>query len=230
MIQTHTVTVTVLNDDRLPEQREIDEPLLDRLSGEPVVTEDRAPGPYRALPRDSKDRLIGNPEKGIVGYQESRKWFPVYQVFNQGVLVSMSCWKCQREIVGWMPALRPVRGGNYNEAEQVLVGGQPAVRLTPHNHYREGLYLYQRPNGILGEFSYLHCADCTIGDADGPDLLACFLAGHDRTRETYQLYDDDTWAQWMWRWSGIELIGRRGPSIGIADIMAEAQKRGPHAR
>jgi len=66
-----------------------------------------------------------------------------------------------------------------------------------------------------------------IRDEHGEDLLACFLAGHDHSRNSFQLYSDDFWAQWMWRFSGIELVGKDGDSKGPADFMREASPKGP---
>lgn len=226
MLKTERRTVTTIVDGK-PVDEEIEEPVLERRSGEPIVTEDRTPGPFRALPREYRDRILGNPQKQVVGYVDSQKWNPLYQTYEQGLLIGVRCWKCRRDLVSWMPALRkaPTKDNALN-AEQIYINGQPAVKITPYNHYREGLYAYRRPDGIEATFSYLHCADCTIADADGPDLLACLLAGHDYTRTAFNLYDDHFWAQWMWRWSAIELVARSGASKGPEDLMKEALRKG----
>lgn len=202
------------------------EPRLDRRSNEPIITEDRALSPYRALPRASRDRLLGNPAKDLIGYETSGVWLPKYQQYDNGMMVGLKCWKCRRELAGWMPALRRIPNMKPDDpAELVNINGKPAVRFTPYNHYREGQYRYRRPDGIFGTFSYLHCADCFITDADGEALLDCFLAGHDYTRETLRLFTDDYWAQWMWRWSAIALIGRDGASLGPGDLIKEAMAK-----
>jgi len=189
---------------------------LDRRSGEPIVTETRAPGPFGALPRAIRDRVLG--------YAQSKLWVPLYQSYTQGMQTGVSCWKCGRNLIGWAPALRRPAGWKAGQDDElVLVNGAPAVCLLPFNHYREGAYAYQRPDGVASWFSYLHCADCTIKSEDGPDLLACFLAGHDTTNTLKQLYAADAWAQWMWRWSNITLMGLHGRSKGPHDLMKEAK-------
>ena len=203
------------------------ETVLDRKSGEPIVTEDRAATPFRALPRLYREKIVGEPGKGVVGFLESKAWLPIYQRYDNGIMTGLQCWKCQREIVGWMPALRrPATWKPGQQDELILVGGQPAVSLTCHTHYLEGSFGYRRADGVASSFSYLHCADCTITDADGENLLSCFLAGHDNTRNTLNLYTNDEWALWMWRWSNIELMRRLGPSQGPGDLMQKRLKRG----
>lgn len=220
MIATETVEVGTRDKDGKIVVVPVVQSKLDRRTNEPIVTEDRALTPYRALPRAVRERVLG--------YEVSKTWLPRYQTYTNGVMTGLKCWKCQRDLAGWMPALQAVRGGQPFEAAQIMVNGQPAVRFTPFNHYREGLFRYRRPDGLPGEFSFLHCADCDIRDEDGPDLLACFLAGHDYTRETLKLYTDDFWAQWMWRWSSIELDQRTGPSLSVEDLMKEAAKKRVH--
>lgn len=190
----------------------IRQPIFDRRSNEPIVTEDRKPEPYRALPRAARQRVLE--------YAQTQRWHPEYQRYDNGLLVGLQCWKCARPLVGWAPALRRPAGWHPGDNDElILVNGQPAVRLTCFNHYREGFYRSRQPNGVNLDFSYLHCADCVITDADGPDLLACFLAGHDQTRTILRLYQDDFWAQWMWRYSAVELVGRVGESLGPHDLM-----------
>lgn len=220
MIKTAPIERGVLSKAGKLERIMVVEPVLDRRSGEPIVTEDRTPGPFRALPRDGRDRILGNPDKGILSYEASGRWKPNYQRYEGTFLAGVQCWKCGRDLIGPAPALRKSPDG---QAYQVMINGQPGVMLMPYNHYREGLYHYRRADGLGADFSYLHCADCTIQNADGPDLLACYLAGHDISRAVFNLYDDDTWAQWMWRYSGIELDQKSGASKGPEDLMREAR-------
>ena len=212
MIKTAPVERGILNDRGKIELVMVVEPVLDRRSGEPIVTEDRKPEPWRALPRESRERILS--------YDTSGLWKPRYQRYEGNFLAGVQCWKCGRDLIGPAPALRKSPDG---QAYQVMLNGQPAVMLLPYNHYREGLYHYRRADGLGADFSYLHCADCTIQNADGPDLLACYLAGHDISRAIFNLYDDDTWAQWMWRYSGIELDQKNGASKGPEDLMKEAR-------
>lgn len=220
MLKTHKITRQVLNQETgIREDRVIDELVLDRRSNEPIVTEDRTPGPLRALPRPIKERAES--------YATTDKWHPHYQQIESGMLTALNCWKCLRPIVGWAPALRRPAGWRPGDVDELIqVNGQPAVKLTPFNHYREGLFHYRRPDGVLADFSYLHCADCHISDGDGEDLLTCMLVGHDDARNAHQLYTDNFWAQWMWRWSAIELVGRNGASKGPKDLIQAALKRG----
>lgn len=219
MLKTERVLLPKRNEQGAVVMQEVEQPLLDRRSNEPIVTEDRAPGPFRALPRKHRDRAVS--------YEQSKAWLPIYQRYEQGLMVGLACWKCGRSIVGWAPALRRPASWKPGDPDELIhVNGSPAVKLTCHNHYREGVFRYRRPDGVFSEFSYLHCADCTITDADGDDLLTCFLTGHDHTRTTLGLYDDDVWAQWMWRWSAVELVGRQGASKGPGDLIQEALKKG----
>lgn len=219
MIKTEKQTIQQAGEDGTLKPVEVVVPVLDRRSGEPIVTEDRAPGPFRALPRPYKDSALS--------FIANKTWQPLYQRYESGLMVGLHCWKCGRNLVGWAPALRRPDGWRQGDNDELIhVNGQPAVKLTCFNHYREGMFGYARPDGVRSEFSYLHCADCTIAESDGEALLTCFLAGHDNTRTTFHLYTDDFWAQWMWRWSAIELVGKNGPSKGPGDLMQDASRKG----
>lgn len=209
--------------------------VLDRRSNAPIITETRAPQPFRALPRPVRDHIIGHPEKGIVGLDTSKAFLVRYQEFAGPYVSRIRCWKCGTAIVSWAPALRlPDGSTNPNDAEttKVTVSGKEMIlgSLLPLNHYREGLFAYRATNGSLNAFSYLHCADCSIVSGDGDSLFACLLGGFDLHRDAFQhlmaLPSDDAWAQSMYRWNGIELIGTQGPSLSPKDMMDAATNRG----
>jgi len=201
---------------------------LNRQTNEPIVTETRLPKPFRAIPRPIMDRIVGNQENGIIGLDESKKFLVRYQDFVGQYVSAVRCWKCGTPIVSYQPALRKVEGTkNEGALTTVTVNGQPMIlgAMLPFNHCREGLFIYRTAQGVLARFSFLHCADCTITDAHGEDLLACLLGQMDYRRDHLKsvlaLSTDDAWAQFMYRWSGIELVGRDGPSRSPHDMMKQ---------
>lgn len=207
------------------------EPVLNRQTNEPVVTETRAPAKWRALPRAVRDRIVGNPDKGIVGLETSKKFLVKYQDFAEKYVSGVRCWKCGTLIVSWAPTLRLPDGARTDAEAQLttrMVNGQAMIlaSLLPLNHYREGLCAYRNAEGRMGAFSYLHCADCSLASSDGDDLLACHLAGFDAQREFFKTFSpvisDDDHAQNMFRWSGVEIVGLDGPSLGPKELMEQA--------
>lgn len=208
--------------------------LFDRRTNELIVTEDRDPAPFRALPRQVRDRILGNEKAGIVGLETSKAFLVRYQEFTDKYVTAVRCWKCGRLICAYQPALRKVEGKDKTKGEVTVmtsINGQSMVigALLPFHHYREGLFSYRTQQGRLANFSYLHCADCHIGDEHGEDLLACLLGQIDARRDytkTYMEFEsDDSWAQTMFRWSGIELVGKYGASLGPKELMEDAAKR-----
>jgi hypothetical protein len=199
---------------------------LHRQTNEPVVTETRVSAPWRALPRPVRDR--------VVSLDTAKTFLVRYQDFVGRNVSAVRCWKCGTPIIAYAPVLRRIDGGRAQEVEltKVMVGGQELLlgALLPMNHYREGLFTFRAMNGALAAFSYLHCADCHIANEHGEDLLACHLGGLDRLRDTMKdavvMSTDDAWAQFMYRWSGIELVGLSGPSKSPSDLMNE-MKKGP---
>ena len=201
-------------------------PLLDRRTNEPIVTESRQPMPFRALPRPILDHIVGNETKGIVGLETSKKFLVRYQDFVGQYVSAVRCWKCGVSIVAYQPALRPVEGSpDAGELTTVNLNGKEMVlgAMLPFQHYREGEFAYRDHRLRLAKFTYLHCADCQIEDAHGENLLACLLGQFDHRRDHLKPYmavmSDDEWAQSMFRWSGIELVGKAGQSLSPADLM-----------
>lgn len=192
---------------------------LNRQTNERIVTETRQPAPFRALPRPISER--------IAELDASKTFLVRYQDFVGPYVSAVRCWKCRTAIVSYQPALRKVEGSRQNDGEltKVIVNGEPMIlgAMLPFNHYREGLFSYRTQQGVLARFSFLHCADCTIGEANGEDLLACLLGQMDHRRDHLKsvltVSTDDAWAQLMFRWSGIELVGLDGPSLSPADLM-----------
>lgn len=205
-----------------------------RQTNLPTVTETRAPGAWRALPRRIRERIVGNPEKALVGLETSNRFLVRYQDFVGLAVTRVRCWKCGTIIVGIAPALQLPPGAKRDANAQfikVTIDGQELLlgMLLARNHYREGLCTYRTADGRLAQFSYLHCADCTLTDADGEDLLACHVGGLDHLRDTIKSAkadNDDAWAQYMYHWSGVEVVGLAGPSHGVKELMDEAMKKG----
>lgn len=207
----------------------IESPALDRRTNLPIVTETRQATPFRALPRAIMDRIVGNEAKGIIGLETSKKFLVRYQELIGQYVSAVRCWKCGVPIVAYQPALRPIEGHpNAGELTTVTLNGKEMVvgAILPFSHYREGLFEYRIPGRNIKpvpSFSYLHCADCQIKDEDGEDLLACLLGQFDHRRDHMKAHlsvlSDDEWAQYMFGWSGIELVGKVGPSISPSDMM-----------
>lgn len=210
--------------------------VISRKTNDFIVTETRTAAPWRALPRAVKDRVVG---------LEASRVFLVRYLDHQGpMIVAVRCWKCGTPIQTYQPVLRPIAGAkqgqNSGELTLVRVNGREMVvgTLLPFNHYREGLFAYrmQMPGrrrylSELAHFSFLHCADCHIGSEHGEELLACMLGQKDARRDLIKPYvevaSDDEWAQWMYHWSGIELVGITGPSIGPKDLLDPERKGAP---
>ena len=200
--------------------------LFSHKTNELIVTETRAPADWRALPRIVQERILS--------LEQSKKFLVRYQDFAGQYVAGVRCWKCGTPIIGWAPALRKPEGSSRKkqdgELTKVRVNGEDMVlgALLPLNHYREGLYTYRTAKGSLAQFSFLHCADCHVATEHGEDLLACHLGGIDVSREFFKpfvsLSSDDAWAQFMFRWSGIELVGLHGPSLGPKELMEQAKK------
>lgn len=195
-------------------------------TNEQIVIETRELKPFRALPRAILDRIVGNEAKKIKGLDTTKTFRVRYQDFVGQYVSAVRCWKCSTPIVSYQPALRKVEGTkNEGALTTVKVNGESMIlgAMLPFNHYREGLFLYRTSQGVLSRFSFLHCADCTITDAHGEDLLACLLGQMDHRRDHLKLVQsvssDDAWAQYLSRWSGIELVGREGPSRSPQDMM-----------
>ena len=192
---------------------------LNRQTNEPIVTETRQPKPFRSLPRPVSDR--------IASLDASKQFLVRYQDFVGQYVSAVRCWKCGTAVCTYQPALRKVEGSRQHDGEltKVMVNGEPMIlgAMLPFNHYREGLFTYRTPHGVLARFSFLHCADCHIAEAHGEDLLACLLGQFDHRRDHMKPYmpvlSDDAWAQYLFRWSGIELVGLDGPSLSPADLM-----------
>lgn len=196
---------------------------LNRKTNQIIVTETRQPKPFRALPRQVSDQ--------IAALEVSKKFLVRYQDLINLSVTATRCWKCGVVICAYQPALRKVEGASgSNNAELVkaTINGQETVlsAMLPYQHYREGLFAYHIPRRQIipvPTFSYLHCADCQIKDEDGESLLACLLGCPDWKRDLLKAsvlpQSDDEWAQRMYYWSGIELVGRAGPSVSPADLM-----------
>jgi len=198
---------------------------LNRQTNELIVTETRAPKPFRALPRQVSLH--------ITALDESKKFLVRYQDFVGQYVSAVRCWKCGTAIVTYQPALRRVEGSrSEGELTKVVVNGEPMIlgAMLPFNHYREGLFSYRTPQGVLARFSFLHCADCSITDEHGEDLLACLLGQMDHRRDHLKsvltVSSDDAWAQSMYRWSGIELVGLDGPSLSPKELMEQSAQKG----
>lgn len=194
---------------------------LNHQTNEVIVTETRAAAPFRALPRTVSER--------IASLDQSKKFLVRYQDFVGQYVSTVRCWMCGTPIVSYQPALRKVEGGRQNDGEltKVMVNGSSMIlgAMLPFHHYREGLFTYRTAQGVPAKFSFLHCADCQITTEHGEDLLACLLGQFDHRRDYLKPYlavsSDDAWAQSMFRWSGIELVGTVGPSKSPADLMNE---------
>ena len=173
---------------------------------EPLVVESRDNSrPWFALP-DAFGKLAAEREANPVW-----DWNPRYQVFQDGVMSKVLCWKCGVPIQSW----RRMLDGHGNP---VLIEGQPAVALKPYPHYRQGEFGVYLQSGMLMKFEYLHCADCAITDADGMDLWITHLAGLDHgvqyARSTNRGGPSkDEWAQFMSRYSGSEPTKRVGATL-----------------
>ena len=197
-----------------------------------IVKETRERTPFRALPREFKDRILGNASTGVT----ATKLIVRYQEFQNQAITAVRCWKCGRPVMGYQPLYRGATGKDSAGRASVTIvnlNGKEMVlgSLLPYAHYREGVFNARTANGRFHPFSYIHCADCHFKDEDGSDLLACHLGGHDIGREkARQLsYDDDAWAQSMYTWSGAEPIGIVGPSLSPEDLMkkeVEQQQKG----
>lgn len=194
--------------------------LFDRRTNELIVTEDRQPKPFRALPRQVSLH--------ITALDVSKTFLVRYQDFMDQYVSAVRCWKCGRAICAYQPALRKVEGKEATTGAvtvMTMLNGKELVvgAMLPFTHYREGLFEYRTRQGRQAQFSYLHCADCHIASAHGEDLLACLLGQLDYRRDYLKQFmaldSDDTWAQTMYRWSGIELIGTSGPSLSPSDLM-----------
>ena len=202
--------------------------MLSRKTNELIVTETRAPKPFRAVPRQVGLR--------IASLEQSKKFLVRYQDVVNLTVTATRCWKCGVPIVAYQPALRKVEGSrNKQDAELTIVklNGQDVVlgAMLPYNHYREGLFTYYlTKERRLARFSFLHCADCHIAAEHGEDLLACLLGTPDWKRDLMKPFlavsSDDEWAQSMFRWSGIELVGLDGPSVGPKELMEQSAKKG----
>lgn len=191
---------------------------LNRKTNQVIVTETRLPRPFRAVPRPVGLR--------IEALDVSKKFLVRYQELMGKYVSAVRCWKCGVPIVAYQPVLRPVEGQpNAGEITTLNINGREMVvgAMLPFSHYREGEFAYRDQHRRLAKFSYLHCADCHIEDAHGEDLLACLLGQFDHRRDHMKAHlsvlSDDEWAQYMFGWSGIELVGKVGPSISPADMM-----------
>ena len=173
---------------------------------EPLVVESRdASRPWFALP-DAFGKLAAEREANPVW-----DWNPRYQTFMDGMITRVQCWKCGVPILGWRRALD-------GKGNPVMVENQPAVALKPYPHYRQGEFGCYLQDGLLIKFEYLHCADCTITNADGLDLWITHLAGLDHgVQATRSLGhggpSKDEWAQFMSRYSGSEPTARAGHTL-----------------
>jgi len=201
--------------------------LISNETGVVIVQETRARLPFRSLPREFSDRILGNKKEGIL----PMKLDVQYQEFRGQSIVSVRCWKCPRIVIGYQPVYSRSRDGNKNmaDATTVNINGKNMVvgSLLPYSHYREGIFNSKLKDGRMQSFSYIHCADCGFKDEDGPDILACHLGGLDVANETMrnESTDDDAWAQSMFRWSGVELIGKAGASLSPADMIGLELKK-----
>jgi len=192
------------------------------VTKEPVIRETRSSQPLRAVPRWVKEEAEA--------FVTTNTWHPHYQQFFQGQPFYVECWKCGRTLLDMQPALvMPPGGKRAGQAKVATYKGMVLGRPLPFNHYREGEFWYRlRGRTIQDKFSFLHCADCQIDDADGSALLVCHLVGLDEEREAVRklsslnAQQDDEWAQFMWRRSLIELDKKAGPSIGPQDLMRQA--------
>lgn len=175
----------------------------DAITKLPVIIEDRSLSQKRrSLPRAWSEKAEA--------LSAQKEWTVDYQHFSDGGAQNgLSCWKCARQIMGYWPALTIVRTGRPEKeakAVPVVVNGVQAVTFAPYNFYREGVFGFTR-FGVRHEFTYLHCADCVITDADGENLLAIFLAGKDDAREVARKIqplsqeEDNAWATYMYLYS-----------------------------
>lgn len=208
---------------------ELGRKLISRRTNQFIVEETRAPGPFRALPRDVKDLILGNSKTGVT----ATTMIVRYQEFQGQAMTAVRCWKCGRVVMGYQPLFRRNEGkGGKDQATVAIVtlNGKDMVQcgLLPYSHFREGVFKARATNGRFTSFSYIHCADCQIKDEHGADLLACNLGGLDISRERMrnETYNDDPWAQTMYGWSGVELIGKDGPSLSPQEMMALELKKG----
>lgn len=175
--------------------------VTDPITKLPVIIEDRSLSvKRRSLPREWSEKATLLTKEGV--------WTVDYQHFSDnGMQNGLSCWKCSRQIMGFFPALTIVDTGKKDEkrkiAVPVVINGVPATTFAPYNFYREGIFEFIR-FGVKQSFSYLHCADCIITDADGENLLAIFLSGKDDAREMarritpFTQEDDNAWASYMY--------------------------------
>lgn len=180
---------------------------LDTATGLPKVKETRIPKLWSALPRDTGKLAIILNQGG-----ESKLWFPKHHVWEDNILTRVKCWKCGVDLKGWRMALDAY--GN-----QVLIRNnktgelQPGVAFLDYPHRTSTLFgLRLAKLDMTAVFTVSHCTDCEIAAADGEKAWVCCIAGTDdilrqTTARRTSRVNPDTWATYLYRFSGAEPIG-----------------------
>ena len=180
-----------------------------------------------ALPDPVRERAL------LLDSQPQKPWHPSYIDYHDHVPLVVRCMRCAGDIQSLQPALWKPPGSKKNDPAVPLVtpDGRPYVRMVMSSHFRSGFYRYRRPDGIIGQFEFLHCANCRPQHADGKVLLACNLAGlHDEfehmvVRTTAGANRDgtmDNWQRFMEGFARVTYEGVTGDSMGPNDFLRES--------
>lgn len=174
---------------------------LDPNTGLPNIKETRTNKPWRALPRD-----ISKKAEELDAQEEGTLWYPCHHEYMDGILQRVRCWKCGTDLKAWRMAL----DGTGNPIE---IDGRPAVAFLPLPNLMQtpiSVYLPKLDKKIF--FSVQHCGDCLITNQHLFESMTCLLAAMDKNLASawamgsVSLIRPDTWATYLYRWSGAEPV------------------------